>query len=255
MKIFIPVIFIVICSCNAAENKKNEVPGTSLQDSAKILQTPSGKTINLIDGYQVTDTVNDYILFPLQIKDAKAEEESALGFSKQRGEGSLYWNVVFYNYKTNEPKLLEPTKKILIGGYSFNYYRNYSSNTVSAGSIETHKETPYIFYTVYSDDYNADKKLGTDDPAYFYVSNDDGSNFKQVSPQNISITQKTFPKNNSFLLLEGLKDSNNDKKFDADDEKVYYKVNMTDSALKAEEIFNPSFKISLKKLFDKNWKK
>ncbi len=255
MKIFIPIIFIVICSCNVTENKKNEVPGKALQDSSKILQTPSGKTINLIDGYQVTDTVNDYILFPLQIKDAKDEEEPALSFSKQRGEGSLYWNVVFYNYKTSESKLLEPTKKILIGGYSFDYYSSYPNNAVSAGSIETHKETPYIFYTVYSDDYNRDKKLGTDDPAYFYVSNDDGSNFKQVSPQNISITQKTFPKNNSFLLLEGLKDSNNDKKFDSDDEKVYYKVNMTDTALKVEEIFNPSFKISLKKLFDKNWKK
>jgi len=251
MKALIPLLTIIIFSCNAGGNKQ-QAPNTPAQDSAQILQTADGTAINLIGGYEVADTVNEYILFPLQVKDAKDKEESVRLYSKEGGEGAMYWNVIFHNYKTGESNLLEPERKILIGGYNITAY--YKRDSYAAGKIETHKQSPYIFYTVYTDDYNADKKLGTSDPAYFFISNADGSGFKQVSPPNISITHNAFPKNNPVLLLSGIRDSNKDKKFDADDEQVYYKVNMTDSALKAEEIFNTSFKMKLKKLFDKNWK-
>lgn len=253
MKYVIPFFLTIIFSCNTGDNKRQQSSNTPESDSAQILQTADGTAINLIGGYAVTDTLNDYILFPLEVKNAKDKEESASLFSKERGEGNLYWNIIFHNYKTGENRLLEPEKKILIGGYNFNggYY---SGDSYSSGKIETYKQSPYIFYTVYTDDYNDDRKLGTNDPAYFFVSNPDGSDFKQVSPTGISITQKAFPKNNSILLLSGIRDSNKDKKFNADDEQVYYKVNMADSSLKVEEIFNQSFKIKLKKLFDKNWK-
>ncbi len=252
MRYFIPFLLTVIFSCNTGGNKKQHVPITPTQDSTRILQTADGTAINLISGYEVTDTANDYILFPLQVKDAKDKEESISLYSKERGEGAMYWNIIFHSLKTGENSLLEPEKKILIGGYDIKGY--YKRDTYSAGKVETFKQSPCIFYTVYSDDYNGDKKLGTSDPAYFFISNPDGTGFKQVSPPGVSITQKEFPKNSPLLLLSGIKDSNKDKKFNADDEQVYYKVNMADSAFKAEEIFGQSFKIKLKKLFDKNWK-
>lgn len=252
MKYAIPALLIILFSCNSGSNTKPETPNIPVQDSAQVLITADGKAINLIDDYEVTDTANEYILFPLLVKDAKDKEESVIGYSKRSGEGNLYWNIIFHNYKTGEHLLLEPERKILIGGYSFT---DYYDITYSEGVVEKHKQTPYIFYTVYTDDYNADKKLGTDDPAYFFISNPDGTGFKQVSPPNISITQKRFPKNIPFLLLSGIRDSNNDKKFDAGDEQVYYKVNMSDSTFKVEEIFSTPFKIKLKNLFDKNWKK
>jgi len=253
MKHFIPFLLVCIFSCHAGDNKKQQASIAPAQDSTQILQTKDGEAINLISGYEVTDTINDYILFPLQIENAKDKEESVSLYSKERGEGSMYWNIIFHNYKTSENTLLEPGKKILIGGYDYNN-GYYSSDSYSAGKVETYKQSRYVFYTVYTDDYNDDKKLGRSDPAYFFISNPDGSGFKQVSPPGISITQKAFPKNNPFLLLSGIRDSNKDKKFDANDELVYYKVNMADSTFKTEEIFNQTFKIKLKKLFDKNWK-
>ena len=251
MKYFAPVLLMILFSCN--EKKQQPSNLTPAQDSAQILKTADGAAINLIGGYEVTDTANEYILFPLQVKDAKDKDESVKLFSKERGDGAMYWNIIFHNYKTGENSLLEPEKKILIGGYNYKdgYY---SRDSYSAGKVDTYKQSSYIFYTVYTDDYNGDKKLGTSDPAYFFVSNPDGSGFKQVSPPGISITQKEFPKNNSILLLSGIRDSNKDKKFDSVDEQVYYKVNMADSLFKTEEIFSQSFKIKLKKLFDKNWK-
>lgn len=252
MKYFIPVLLTFIFSCNEGDNKKKQLPNSPAQDSTQILQTADGTAINLIGSYEVTDTANDYILFPLQVKDAKDKEESVRLYSKESGEGMMYWNIIFHNHKTGENNLLEPERKILIGGFNINGY--YNRDSYSAGEVETYKQSPYIFYTVYTDDYNGDKKLGTSDPAYFFISNADGTGFKQVSPPGISIIQKEFPKNNPFLLLSGIRDSNKDKKFNADDEQVYYKVNMADSSFKTEEIFNQSFKIKLKKLFDKNWK-
>lgn len=256
MKKIIPVIFVILYSCSNKDNKPQQVI-TPTNDSTQILQTSSGAAINLIEDYEITDTLNDYMLFPLRVKDAKDKEESSMLYSKREGEGGLYWNVVFYNYKSAEPRLLEPNNKILIGGYNFydRYYGSYSGKESNSGKIETHQKIPYIFYTVYKDDYNNDKKLSTEDPAYFFISKADGTNFKQVSPPDISITNRSFPKNNSFLLLEGLKDSNNDKKFNADDEKVFYSVNMADSILKVKEVFSTAFKVELKKMFNKNWKK
>lgn len=253
MKYLIPVFLITIISCNVADNKNQQSPNVPILDSSRILQTADGTSINLVDGFEVTDTANDYILFPLELKNAKDAEESASLFSKERGDGNLYWNILFHNCKTGEHRLLEPERKILIGGYSFK--NSYSGgNSYSSGQLETYKQSPYIFYTVYTDDYNADKKLGTSDPAYLFVSNPDGSGFKQVSPSGISVTGKSFPKNNSTLIITGIKDSNKDKKFNKDDEQVFYKVDMADSLFKTEEIFNQSFKIKLKELFDKNWR-
>ncbi len=256
MKKLIPLILLIIYSCSNKEKQSQQLV-TPTNDSTQFLQTPSGARINLINDYQVTDTANDYILFPLQVADAKDKEESSSMFSKRGGEGGLYWNVIFHNYKTNQSTLLEPTKKILIGGYAFQsgYYGRIGKELNEVGRIETNKKTPFIFYTIYIDDYNNDKILSTEDPAYFFISNIDGSGFKQVSPSNICITNKSFPKNNSILLLEGLKDVNNDRKFNTDDEKVFYKVDMADSSLKVQEVFSTAFKVELKKLFDKNWKK
>lgn len=253
MKYLSLALLIIFVSCNA-RNGKQQPSNIPVNDSSQILQTQDGSAINLINGYEVTDTANDYILFPLQVEDAKDKEKSAALFSKERGEGRLYWNIIFHNYRTGANALLEPEKKILIGGYNVDggYYS--SSGSYASGKIETYKQSPYIFYTVYTDDYNGDKKLGTSDPGYFFISNPDGSGFKQISPANISITGKEFLKNSPFLLLTGLKDSNKDKKFDASDEQVYYKVNMADSSFKTEEVFSQAFKIKLKKLFDKNWK-
>ncbi len=253
MKYFIPVLLTILFSCNSGRNKKQQTPNIPALDSAQILQTAEGNAINLIGDYLVTDTTDDYILFPLQVKDAKDKEESVIGYSKRSGEGHLYWNIIFHNYKTGGNNLLEPERKILIGGYDIKGY--YNRDSYAAGNVETYRQSPYIFYTVYTDDYNGDDKLGTNDPAYFFISNADGTGFKQVSPPGISIKQKVFPKNNPFLLLSGIRDSNNDKKFDEDDEQVFYKVNMADTTFKVEEIFSSSFKIKLKKLFDKNWKK
>jgi hypothetical protein len=255
MKNLVPFLFIIFYSCNNKQSDKTPSQTNTNHDTTTVLQSPSGEAINIVDNFETMDTISNYVLFPLEVKDAKTSDESVLNYSKGRGEGRLFWNIIFYNYQTNETKLLEPTKKILIGGYNFEEYKSYWDKSYAAGHLETNRFTPYIFYTVYVDDYNNDKKLTTADPSYIYISKNDGSNFMSISPSNINITQKFFPKNNSFLLLKGLKDSNGDKKFNDTDEIVYYKVNIADSIPKPQEIFNAAFKIELKKLFDTNWKK
>jgi hypothetical protein len=256
MRYLLVAISIGLIYCNNNRVPANNTVSPNTQDTLSVLQDASGQAINLINDLETIDTLNDYILFPLEVQNAKAESESLLGYSKGRGEGRMFWNIVFYNYKTKALKLLEPDKKILLGGYQLDDYKSYwrKFNNVAAGSVETNKFTPYIFYTVYADDFNEDKKLTTDDPAYIYISKEDGSNFIRISPANVHITQKSYPKNNGNLLLKGLKDSNGDKQLNSNDEIVFYEVNMQDSLPTPREIMNTNFKLELKKLFDKNWK-
>jgi hypothetical protein len=186
-----------------------------------------------------------YIIYPL-IKDRSTEENYG---SSSSGRAATYWNLVFYNPSTKEYHLLDTSKMILS---SYNNGSTSSTDDKAAGKMGFADK--FIFYSVITTDFNKDNTLDEDDPKYLYVSDKSGYNFKQISPDNLSITGWYAIKGTTKVIIQTIKDSNNDKKFDQDDEQVPFIYDLAKGG-KAEQVFSKDFKQSTKRLYEKLWHK
>ncbi|NRA13187.1 MAG: hypothetical protein HRT57_14660, partial [Crocinitomicaceae bacterium] len=85
------------------------------------------------------------------------------------------------------------------------------------------------------------------DPVMLYVSDLNGLNFQGVTPPDEFYIEYTLkPKTNSILIKTAI-DSNNDKKFIADDETNFRSMKL-DYPKMAKNIFDESLKDQLRKL-------
>jgi hypothetical protein len=115
-------------------------------------------------------------------------------------------------------------------------------------SFAVHKEftNPMIIYRVVKEDYNKDEKFDGHDPVMLYVSDLNGMNFIAVTPPDEFYIEYTLkPKTNSILIKTAI-DSNNDKKFLADDETNFRSMKLNDPKM-GKNIFDESLKDKLRK--------
>lgn len=235
--IFILTVLISACSNNTnnieqASNKTNNPEQTS--DGAKQKFNIQTKEFFQLDS-------SDYILFPLaagetgngNLSDSRDYKESATD----------YWNIIFYNKNTGDHHLLDDKKKMLIHSYN---NRNSDYNVPQ----QYYKK---IFYTITAFDYNGDNIFSREDPVYLFVSDTDGKNFRQLTPDNYNLYSWQMIKNTNTLIMVLTKDSNSNKKFDGDDEKVAMSIDLNTNK-PAQEVFSSNFKGKLNELFDRNWK-
>lgn len=204
----ISLIIFLFTSCNdratdvnIQQELKND---TTAKESHILFETP-----------QVIDSTH-IIMYPLIFRKTGYNNSYT---SSSRSESTSYWNLIFYNAETGQQHLLTDDKKILISTISFSppASSSYSGNAYENGiNILKNK----IFYTVLSKDYNADKQLNFDDPNYLYVSDKEGNNFRQISPDDYNIISWDVLKGTTKIIMQGQKDENNDKKFDNDDRLV-----------------------------------
>lgn len=114
-------------------------------------------------------------------------------------------------------------------------------------SFAVHKEftNPMIIYRVVKEDYNEDEKYDGHDPVMLYVSDLNGMNFIAGAPPDEFYIEYTLkPKTNSILIKTAI-DSNNDKKFLADDETNFRSMKLNDPKI-GENIFDESLKDKLR---------
>ena len=174
------------------------------------------------------------------------------GFSSGSGGGKVsFWNLIFYNTENDTRHLLTDNKKIII--YSFNLNASSYSSSYDNGSEGVNIYTNNIFYDVISNDFNQNKILDPDDPTYLYVSDKQGNNFRQISPDNYNIISWDVVKGTSKIILQAQKDNNGDKKFDQNDEVIPLVVDMATGKL-AKETFNKAYIDSLSSILTTTWK-
>lgn len=131
-----------------------------------------------------------------------------------------------------------------------------SSSTSSRGmkmsdDIDIFKSN--IVYTVVSKDYNLNNELDEDDPNYLYVSDKEGNNFRQISPEDCHIISWDIVKGTSKIIMQGQLDENGDKKFDVNDRIIPFIVDLK-SMNPAAEIFDSSYVNTLKQKLVTIWK-
>ncbi len=243
LKIFAILLAIsILTSCSESNQDVN------LQERLKKDTTVNSQQIIFAEP-QIIDS-SHIIIYPLIL--GKESYGSSYGSSSD-GQRTSYWNLIFYNTETQSQSLLIADKKILIYSMHFGSSASSSNSSVDiwANGINVFKEN--IIYTAVASDYNANKQLDQGDPTYLYVSNRDGTNFIQISPDNYNIRSWEVVKGTTKIIMQGQKDNNGDKIFNERDATVPLVVDIS-SPKPAFETFKQNYIDSLKQKLTGIWK-
>ena len=230
-------IFLLGCNSSIKAPEDETIPDT-------LAKTRSG--LNFFETPVAIDS-SQYIIYPLIKEKAKIEREYGSS-SEGSGRSTTYWNLLFYNTLTKQYHLLDTMKMIV----SFYDRESDVSNTHPSDGVGIADR--FIFYKIICSDYNKDSRLDEDDPKYLYVSDRNGNNFKQITPSGLDITGWHIIKNAGKVFIDAVKDTNNDKKFDSNDEMIPLVYDLVKGGM-AEPVFNNEFKIATEKLLKEKWNK
>ena len=157
-----------------------------------------------------------------------------------------YWNVLFYNRKTGETRLLTEDK-IRISRIHINQDDEYEE-----GSKIMRKK---VLYEIGDIDFNNDGKLNDKDPEYLFASENNGTNLKRISPEDEELQYfEVVPKSNQ-ILIRTLRDINQDSIFNRQDESIWYKAELTNQEWELNEIIDSTGREKIENLYFDQWLK
>ncbi|MBD0403901.1 hypothetical protein [Flammeovirga sp. EKP202] len=157
-----------------------------------------------------------------------------------------YWNIQFYNRKTGETRLLTEDK-IRISRIHVNRDNEYEEG------CKVMKEK--ILYEIGDIDFNNDGKLDGEDPEYLFISENNGTNLKRISPRDEELQYfEVVPKSNQ-ILIRTLRDINQDSIFNQQDESIWYKAELTNQEWKLNEIIDSTGRKKIENLYFDQWLK
>jgi hypothetical protein len=235
------LILVGIAGCKQPTGK----PVVNKPSNVVVQPKPAAPVMPSFNSPIILDSLGD-VMFALLVKD---DDDNHGLISKSSGREAATWNIVFYNTESKKYHLLDDGRKMLITGFGG---AKASYSDVEVISDESGALNGLIYYSVIISDYNADGKLNRDDPKYLFISDKQGNNFRQISPDNQNVISWEAIKKTGKLLIETVKDSNNDKKFDGDDEDSPYVYDIKSGGV-AQPIFTTEFKSHVNALFKKQW--
>ena len=235
--IFLPFFILTACA-----DKSKDV---NLQEKLRKDTTVNSQQIIFAEPQTIDSS--HIVIYPLILE----KETYSSGYSSgSGGQRTSYWNLIFYNTETQNQNLLTTDKKILISSINFGSSSSSSDDLWTSG-INIYKNN--IIYTVVANDYNANKQIDGNDPTYLFVSNRDGTNFRQISPDSCNINSWKVVKGTTKIIMQGQKDNNGDKVFNENDAIIPLVVDIN-SGKTATETFKQNFIDSLKLRLVKIWK-
>jgi hypothetical protein len=243
--IFIATILTMACNNRKIDNKKF----SSKQDSSLIIGNPFNYGVDTILIFPIGSNYRpDVIEKPHSIdnmKDYTREGTSTLNFvtnsaaclndrtakiefiNSNENEFDIR-NIIFYDLKTGESyPLVTDTIHIL----SFAMHKDFSN--------------PLILFRVVKKDYNQDTIYNSDDPVMLFVSDLNGRNFTQITPDNEKFIDYFYYPETNTILVKTIIDSNNDKMFSSADETDFREMTIDKPAM-GREIFSKSLKDALR---------
>jgi hypothetical protein len=239
--IFIVNLLIFSCGQKSEQQEPIVTSDSAIIDTVAVLNSLKSNLNIQTNSFNEIDS-SGVVMFPLSMGETSRDGGS---LSYKEVPSNSYWNVIFYNSNTGDYHLLSE-RKMLIRNFDYKYSRE--------DYIDIAQTSGYIFYRVTVEDFNKDRKLTTEDPEYLFISDKEGRNFKQISPDNYNLKSWQLIKSANKVLMTLTKDNDVNKKFDEKDEVVTFEINI-DKDTTAKEIFPTQFKNKLKLLYDRDWKR
>lgn len=233
------ILLLISCRQQKEEKGQQGTGKSAVIDSVAIVNDPKNSLYVQAEDFSQIDS-SGILIFPLTLQGAARDAGS---FSYSSMPAYFYWNIIFLNSRTNVYHLLSERKMIIR-----NYHLTYRTN-----DGETPPLDKYIFYSVIADDFNKDGKLTEEDPAYLFISDREGNDFRQISPGNYDLQNWEFIKPSNKVIFTAKKDSDGNKKYDNKDELFTFEVAI-DKRTEPGEVFSADFKNKLKIMYHKDWK-
>lgn len=221
---------LMACSTGSQPDESLTTADTEARNGINQLRIPFANPV-LLDS-------SAYVLYPLPLNETITKESDGYGSSRYNSENT-YWNIVFYNPRTNDMRLLDEHRKMVIRSYQVADADPSAANSSSRISRTSSVVDNLIFYSVITEGFNRDGKLTTDDPSYLFASDKAGRNFRQLSPDSLDVTNWVIQKSTGKLFIQTNRDANRDRKFGSEDEIIPY-------------VYNPAAKQPAARVFDLN---
>ncbi len=200
---------------------------------------PIGK---LYFGYPDTLVQSNFLMIPI-LSHFRANEDKLRSYEYDyQGTTQDNWNFIFYNFKDKTYRLLT-NEEMEIASYSTQRITNAYS-----GELTEPQANDYFFYTIRKDSFNKDSLLNHEDPEYLYISDNQGKNFRQISPENASVQTWQRAEKTSKILMYVWEDIDNNKKLDEKDAYFWYEVDLQKPA-SLRKVFDSQYIKKLKTFF------
>ena len=241
VKIIIILLVIPIVSCASCNQTK-----VSAKKSLIIGDPVKCGLFNMVI-FPVGTSYKPMVYRPSSHFSYKKKRKNMLYFSKKRSNVvdrfDRFAQVEYTNDKQNDFDI----RNILFYNLLTRKSHNLSSTKLHILSFAIHKEfkRPLIFYRVVKKDHNMDKKYNSLDPVMLYVSDLNGRNFVQVTPENEQFIDYYYYPTAQTILIKTIVDSNNNKNFEPSDETNFVVMNIRRPAL-GKQVFSKQMKDSLK---------
>jgi hypothetical protein len=239
-------LLAALAACSSNDASSEATASSVAQQAIKAkLHIPVGSSV-LIDS-------SDYVMYPLSLSEIVTEEKDEYGSSYSE-RATTYWNILFYNPRSNQSHLLT-SEKLVISSYAGQNLGNSSDSDGSRKAyLRTYAADKLLYFSATTTDFNHDGQLTDTDPTYLFISDKSGENFRQVSPDSLHVTGWEIQRNTGKILLQTTQDSNHDRKFGEGDESVPY---VYDIATKqpAYRAFSPALMDKLRTQFQRQWPK
>lgn len=165
-----------------------------------------------------------------------------------------YWNMLFYNRKTGDTRLLTEDKYRISDFQANIETTHYVDDNVDYKQVSGELKEK-ILYTITDTDYNRDNKLDYEDPEQLFVSDIDGTDLKRISPTNEHLSSYNIIPNSNQIILKTLRDANKDGKFDHQDESVWYKTEIVNDNWEIVEMIDAAKRKNIENLYFEQWLK
>jgi len=253
----IGAVLILLVMVIFEKNRRHEQNGLRLitiKDSAKIKEPK--KLQALVYGNFMDVDSTDYLLIPIGTKTVEDHEGSLIKIksSDDYSSGSINGNyrnykynfysldfgncnnIIFYNKKTDETHLLLKTPAIISQFYFPHYNKEYDG-----------KKYWFLLIAIGESDTNSDGYINNEDAEKVYITDLSGNNMTPITPDNSQLIDWYIDMPTNNILMKVRIDSNNDKKFNDNDEIKILKTSIRSPSL-GEQIISDEIQDSIKKI-------
>ena len=247
------ILTLILFSYYGCIDKKKTIGEFKKSQSENTTNKTEIVSINYDNPIQINSSPS--VIYPLLLSTNVSKYEYG---SSSSGGSSTFWNFVFYNTATEEYHLLDDKNKMLIYSYNFasSSEEDYIQRNTSLhdNNLDTISLNKFIYYDVVVNDYNKDGILNSDDPTALFISDLNGKNFKQISPDTVQVDfWKTIQNSNKILMMvTGY--NKKDKKFDSQGHTTPLVYDLNKNA-PSKEVFVPPYESLLKENYSENWVK